>query len=465
MKAALTIVLKILGGCLAGLASLYLLLVAINLSDEDLTTEARQFVEDPSPPLPTVPEADNAYFAFLGFTSEEGADIHAKGKAIVEAYHKAIRDNPHVKWEGYPEPALTGTERLRFNGKSDALCSKDTPSCLAHAVKSEAAIRQLLQENAALVSRYRGLSVYAAYKNPMKMTVSTPLPAFFDLRQTANLVLTDMARMAAQGRADEAFGTLLDDLALWRRLQPGRQGLIDKMVKTAQMSTDLRILSEMISRHGVPRKREHQLAAVLAPLTDRERDMVTVMRTEVLMAESMRDRALLLSSAETEGGGLARRVGAYLAMPFYQPNATFNRYAQAWLFQMEIARTPSTRFLEQLTQHERKFQDSFAHVEMHWYDWYNPIGKLFFAIGSPGSFAKFPARMHDLDGLMRLVALQAQIKQRGIPDGRVEDYLAKAGGQYHDPYTDKPMQWVPATRSLSFEGYGSGEKKPVEVKL
>lgn len=110
---------------------------------------------------------------------------------------------------------------------------------------------------------------------------------------------------------------------------------------------------------------------------------------------------------------------------------------------MEIARTPSARFVEELAAHEQRFQEEDARTEVHWYDWYNPVGKVLFAIGSPGSFAKFPARMHDLDGFLRLVALQAQIRQRAIPDDRIEDFLAKAGAPYYDPYTDKPMRWAP----------------------
>ena len=83
MKSVPAIALRILIGCAAGLASLYLILIAINLADEDLTPEARQFIEEPSPPLPTVPATQNAFYAFLGFTSREGEDIHARGQAIV----------------------------------------------------------------------------------------------------------------------------------------------------------------------------------------------------------------------------------------------------------------------------------------------------------------------------------------------------------------------------------------------
>lgn len=464
MKAALMTALKILLGCVAGLVTLYLILIAINLADEDLTQEAKQFIEDPSPPPPTIPAAQNAFYAFLGFTSKEGDDIHARGQAIVETYHKALADNPHTKWQGYGETQLFGTERLRFKGKSEALCSKDTSSCLAHAAKSGAAIQQLLQDNAVLVARYRSLAAYVAYENPMRLTLTTPIPMFFDTRQAANLILTDAARMAAQGRVDEAFGIVLDDLAFWRRLQPGRHVLIEKMVQTAQISADLKVFSELVGRYGVPKAYARKIAATLAPLTDGERDTATVMRTEALVMESMRDRALLLSSADAEGWAMGR-LGAYLVMPFYQPNATFNRYAHAWAFQMEMARVPPANFVEQLAAHEQRFKDSFANVQVHWYDWYNPIGKLFFAIGSPGSFAKFLARLHDLDGQFRLIALQVQIKQRAIPDGRIEGYLEKAGPEYHDPYTNKPMRWDPTTRSLSFEGYGSGEKKPVDVQL
>lgn len=465
MNAAFSIALKILVGCMAGLAGFYLILVAINLTDEDLTPEAAQFIEDPSPPPPVIPEAQNAYYAFLGFTSAEGADIHAKGKAIVETYHTGIRDNPRVKWEGIPETTLFGAERIRFKGKSEALCSKETPACLAHAAKSDAAIRRLLKENAALAARYLSLATYAGYENPLRLTVAAPFPMFFDVTQTAGLLRTETALMATHGRVDEAFGRLLGDLASWRRLLPGRQLLIEKMVKSFQVAHDLRLLSEMISRYGIPKKRERQVADAVKPLMDRERDMVAVMRNDPLSMDSLRDRTLLLSWAESEGGGFVRRMEAYLAMPFYQPNATFNLYAHAWAFQMELVRTPSAQFIEQLEAHERRFREEFTDIGMHWYDWYNPIGKLLFAIGSPGSVARYPARLHDLDGMMRLVALQVQLKQRAIPDGKIEEFVSESGAQYHDPYTGKPMRWDASKRTLWFEGYGDMGKKLVEVRL
>jgi hypothetical protein len=236
------------------------------------------------------------------------------------------------------------------------------------------------------------------------------------------------------------------------------------MVKSAQLRADLNVLSEFIDRYGAPKKHAARIVAALQPLTDRENEMATAMRAEASAMDSVRDRSLLIAAADTEQWAVGR-LGAYLVMPFYQPNATFNRYAHAWAFQMEMARVPAAQFVEQLAAHERRYQEEFANVGIHWYDWYNPIGKILFSIGSPSSFAKFPARMHDLDGLIRLVALQAQIRQRTIPDGKIVEYLAEAGPQYQDPYTNTPMRWNATNRSLSFEGYGSGERKPVEVRL
>lgn len=452
-----------LGLCVVVLVGPYLVGLAINAVDEELTSEAKKLIEEVPPP-PTVPSEYNAFYAVLGFPAQVGQDIHAWGSARVEAYHKAIREDPRAKWRYVDPTTASGAERVDFRGAIKTLCTRDVPSCLAHVSKSERSVAELLKDNATLVSRYRGLYRYRAYENPLLLTLTTPFPSFFHIGTTADLILTDTALKATRGRVDAAFSAVMEDMAFWRRMLPGRQLLIEKMVKASRLSADLRVLSELIGRYGVPKNRDRQLAELLGPLTDRERGMEAVFRNEAILTGAIRDRELLKATPGSEGGAL-ESVGVYLAMPFYQPNAMFNRHAQAWALRLELAKVPASRFVEQLVQYQRRFEEFEKQNEVHWYDWYNPIGKILFAIAGPGHLGRSVACIHDLEGLLRLVALQAQIKQRAIADAKIETFLGTAGAQYHNPYADAPMRWDAAKRSLSFDGLASGEKKLVEVLL
>ncbi len=97
---------------------------------------------------------------------------------------------------------------------------------------------------------------------------------------------------------------------------------------------------------------------------------------------------------------------------------------------------------------------------------YNPIGKLLAAIALP-AFADYIPRVYDLDGTMRLVALQLEIYNKQLPDSEIPHFLETAGKSFADPYTGKPMQWDAGKRRLYFKGMGAkqGESSLIELNL
>ena len=442
------------GALLAIPIGLFAVAMAINAVDEDLSLDAKQFLEDAPPPA-TLPAERNAFYAMLGLRAEAGRDIHAMGVALVAAYHNGLRQNPGGGGQAIDQEAVLGKQLIGFRGDLKQLCTKEMFSCLEHVSNSGVAIAQLLKDNAVLVGRYRGLYGYDAYENTTVLTLSSPLPVFS--YYTADLLISDGALKASHGRVVEAFDIVLDDLAFWRRMLPGRQALIEKMIKMGRLTADLRALSELIRLYGVPKSRAQRVAAALEPLTDRERDMVSVIRNEGIIYGSLLSR----DAWHVVAGGRPG-VGVSLLTLLYQTQASLNRHAQLWALYRELAETPAVKFADRAESLPRRVSEL---TELHWYDWYNLVGKYIISLGVPDGYGRYPARMHDLEGLRRLVALQLQIKQRAIPDAKIDAFVRDAGAAYRDPYTEQPMRWDPSAHTLSFEGMGGKTTARIEVRL
>jgi len=97
---------------------------------------------------------------------------------------------------------------------------------------------------------------------------------------------------------------------------------------------------------------------------------------------------------------------------------------------------------------------------------YNPIGKFIIDDALP-AFYSYSSRGHNLEGLMRLVALKLLVKEKAVPDARIEQFFGTAGPRYADPYTNGPMQWDGKKRSIYFKGMNKDLelKQLVEISL
>jgi hypothetical protein len=60
--------------------------------------------------------------------------------------------------------------------------------------------------------------------------------------------------------------------------------------------------------------------------------------------------------------------------------------------------------------------------------------------------------IHDLDGYIRLVALQAALRRDGVPLAQVADYVRRVGPNLRNPYDGQSMHWDAAHSTLSFKG-------------
>jgi hypothetical protein len=81
---------------------------------------------------------------------------------------------------------------------------------------------------------------------------------------------------------------------------------------------------------------------------------------------------------------------------------------------------------------------------------YNPIGKALAGIAVP-SYADYCARVFDLAAYLQLVRAQLEIRLAHVAPESVPAFLASAGSDTRNPYTEQPFSWNAEASSLSFE--------------
>lgn len=296
--------------------------------------------------------------------------------------------------------------------------------------------RKLLAEHALLLERYRRLLEYPEYVETHRLLhYEAPLPNYLPVMAGQRLFHIQSALRLKGGETLQVAYDLERSLKLGRRMLAGSATVLGKMVGAAHARRTALFISQMLPAVArADRKALAALAASLAPLSTSERSLAPVYHAELALFASA-----LRSCEEAEGT---------LACYFFQPNATVNRHYFSFhkpFLAMEKA--PAHRFDE--------LRGASGAVSLPWWSMlYNPMGKLWL----PGSTGAAPwdyvARLNDVDALFRLVALQAQIGERGLKAAEVPAFLAESGARYGDPYSGKPMGWDPERRQLYFEPRG-----------
>ena len=82
---------------------------------------------------------------------------------------------------------------------------------------------------------------------------------------------------------------------------------------------------------------------------------------------------------------------------------------------------------------------------------YNPVGKILNTIAVP-PYDNYTARVHNLDGFLRLVSLSLAAKQQSVRAADMPAFLARAQPNLRNPYTSESMLWDANNRTIYFNG-------------
>jgi hypothetical protein len=445
MRRALGIALKALKwiaivGCTA-----LAIVVVINLHDEELTPEAQALAEFHRP---TIPDAQNAYLALVGFDAPSGGDPIATGAQMVKEFDAAAADDPTgaVRIEKMSKGAAPWPwiheGGLIFVGDTSGLCDPISKPCLRPPFDDAGKLRALADGNKELIARYLAIQKMTAYANP---SAPDPLNAMLSgsWGGPRSLLLTQASLDGLSGKEDRALAFLAADMRFWRGVL-GAGGMIDEMRAARVLASDFALLSELIAMDSFDvRGRETTLRQMLAPLSPAETNSAPMFKREFEMV------AKWLTTTQ-EGPLQSEDVGwlsGPLNMLLFKKKASLNESARLYAELQGLASRPPADFAE-LSKKVRVQAYAMSEPGVKWL--YNPVGKTLVGSGI-GFYPDFVARVFDLAAYSQLVRAQLEVRLANLAPDKVATFLASAGSEMRNPYTGQPFNWDAANRSLSFE--------------
>jgi hypothetical protein len=462
---------KILKWTAVVVLSILVLLLVINAFDEKPAPEVA--VLGSVPPAP-IPQSENAYFALFGFQAPPGDDMHVRGVRMVAEYEKVIQADPNSMTLPLPETML-GEKRVQFVGGDKDLCrdSSDPQRCLAYYIGRKADTTRILADNKLMLDHYLRLTGYPHFQVTLPPVTATP---FITIPSTAHqLLLAKIAMSVKSGKTSDALAMIRRDTVFLRRVAAEGNMLLGKLVAFSLLSSDMRALSEIISMQKLTPADIAVANSILQPLTNQERSLAGAFQFEArynrnLLSIMARDgnTSILQGPSGPEnstGAGVVSRLGRQLFRLFFKPNATFNSAGRTFIDVVALDAMKGPDYVAGLK--ERKGLTTGGDRPRIRLDMlYNPVGKFIINSALPG-FYRYSSRGHNLEGLMRLVALKVLLKEKAVPDSQIEQFLGTAGPRYADPYTSKPLQWDGKKRCIYFNGMNNDFdlRQRVEVPL
>ena len=140
-----------------------------------------------------------------------------------------------------------------------------------------------------------------------------------------------------------------------------------------------------------------------------------------------------------------------------------NRLYRFQLVFLKYAQMPPATFDNSIVELNNSYTYS---ANIFDYDLLNPIqsalAKLLTSVQTRG--LELVKSMHSKDALIKLLDLSINIRQQKIPEADIQTFLNNAGGEYNNPFSNKPMQWD-ATKKVIYYIAPSSDGRKVAVRL
>jgi hypothetical protein len=418
------------------LAALVAFTITINLSwfDEPLHPDLERLA---------VPEAvsmeDNAYPLIYGFPAASDKDPRAAGLAVVEALHERYRagrrltltDDEMGKILGGPaedDAWRASFSSLTCNSRFSLDCADQVIADIARADTDQPRLRVLLD-------RYEQILGTRRFEENQEFDESTPVPTYGVLMSIARIKL---AASYARDSTPLFLSKVAEDVAFWKRMLREGQTLIAKMVALAGLRNDMAFVSTLMRQRDLDEPDLEALRQFVSPLTSEERDI-----GEAFLAEL---RVALLSEKS-----LAAIPGttSWITRLSYEKRATLNEYYLSIVTPLRLRASLGPeefyreRGYERLSYSVRAFPPPL----------FNLGGKLLLKrLATEFNFQDYISRVHDLDGRIALVLLQAEIESS--PGRSVEAVVGAS--RYRNPYTQRPMDYDAKAQTVGFHCLGLG---------
>jgi hypothetical protein len=422
--------LAILAGILVGL------IVFINLPwfDEELHEDLAKLTTPRDVPL-----EGNAYPLMIGMLAPADQDPREAGLRIIEAQREHFRAHGHTSMpteqaRAVPPDALPAPNLNQlFNGyacdsRVDLDCVDRLNAAVIATPVTEAHVRLLLD-------RFERVLQEPRFEETQEFNLYV-LPSYGPLVAASRIRLAESFRDADPSRILQAIG---EDSRFWKRMLEGGGTLIAKMIALAGLRNDTMAVSTLLRTRQLDEAELRQIPALLAPLTESERNI-----EETFLAET---RLAMLGE-----GGFRAVSGSRLLSPLIaQDNATLNEYYMALMVPLRLrASLSASEFYRHKAYEPLSYPMRLVPPPL-----YNLGGRQYVAIAARlNNWQYYIARVHDVDGRIALALLQAEIALHADKDAAE----VVQSSQHRNPYTGEPMDYDAAAGTISFQCLGTGEE-------
>jgi len=430
---------RIVVGFLLGLVISALLVVAINRPwfDEALAPELIELRDSKSALL-----EDNAYPFALGFLAAEARDPRAAGVEIFRIL-QARRDREEPATISKEEKrAILGEplqiERLGIGVSSTAAPSAGVKSlgriclpryrmdCAHQLIENAESLDPKEPTLALLLARYETLLRQTHYVETPAPDPMTPWPPLGPIQEVGRL------RLAISFRTDPTDVFLekaSQELAFWRMTLREAQLLGTKMSALAADRWTNDFLSTLMRERQLDPRDLERLRSFVRPFTSEEGDIGAAFLSE--------SRTSLLGGKPYVADDASWAVSLLL-----QKNATFNQE-----FRDTIEPMRRRASLDARQYYDQRAYEPLPHeFRVAPAMFYNFGGKLALS-RSTWDAHQFPSRVHDEDGRITLLLLQAQIEEH--PDLDVATLVRSS--TLRNPYTGEPMEYDSRAGTIGFD--------------
>ncbi|MDM3872485.1 hypothetical protein QSV34_14120 [Porticoccus sp. W117] len=358
-------------------------------TDSELDPEFQRWIEQERE---QPPEADNAFFYFMGIGIPEGLDPVEAGKTAYRKVQTGESDYMDTEdaLELPSEKHLTGL--LNIEILPERLADIDS-------------ISELLSEYGEVLARYKKLMEYPDFSTLTRPSIEESFPPYNYMLIGQQLNQLQAIENIAAGQLDRGVKILLDDLANHRRILIRADTLISKLIAVKAITRNVKLLHGLGKLTEIEIESHQGFLALIAPLTEEERDFSKAYQREAILG-----RNTFLDLAATPLWGEPKQKGWSLSEAitmrlFFKPNHASNMAIKQWRYFLEVSSLSAQDFYRTISDSKPDFSPGI------WDDFYNPVGSVLSSVSSP-SMDKYPARIHDLDCLFGLV--RASLKSKNI---------------------------------------------------
>jgi hypothetical protein len=283
------------------------------------------------------------------------------------------------------------------------------------------------------IKRFEQMLAQPRYQDIQELESSSPIPNFGYLQRVARI------RLAASFNADstaEFLDRIDQDIRFWKRVLEGGEYLYAKMPALARLRGDAQFMSALMRMRRLGAEELGRIATIMAPLTASERNIGIAFMNE----NRVNINSDIRFTEALSGIMSPLRVAA-------QKNATTNEfYLTATLPAQRRAALSAAEFYQQRAHEYLPYQMRVMPPPL-----YNLGGKVTLNYLQPPDYPDYISRVHDTEGLLALVRLQAEI---ALSSAGVEE-VVKASHE-RNPYTGEPMNYDPREATLAFTCLAKG---------